>query len=73
MTHTFEDDAAEYVVLTNDRAQYSIWPASLRIPPGWLVAHGPASRQRSLHFVDEHWQNLRPLPLRETPGPDRRG
>lgn len=67
MTNPFEDDAAEHVVLMNDRVQYSLWPAALRVPPGWLVVHGPASRQGSLDFVEEHWHELRPSPLRDTP------
>jgi len=60
MTHPFENDAAEYLVLANDRGQYSLWPVSLHIPAGWLVTAGPASRQESLDFVNEHWQDLRP-------------
>ena len=60
MTHPFENDAADYVVLINDRNQYSLWPASFSIPQGWLPAHGPRSRQECLDFVNEHWQDLRP-------------
>ncbi|HEX5534479.1 MAG TPA: MbtH family protein [Actinomycetales bacterium] len=68
LTHPFENDATEYVVLTNDRSQYSLWPASIRIPSGWLAVNGPASRQECLDYVNGHWQDLRP----SVPGQRRR-
>ena len=61
MTHPFEDESAEYVVLVNERGQHSMWPPALDVPPGWRVAHGPAARQECLDYVDEHWRDLRPL------------
>jgi MbtH protein len=60
MTHPFEDDTAEYVVLVNDRSQYSLWPAAIPVPSGWSAVEGPAERRRCLDYVDEHWQDLRP-------------
>lgn len=68
MTHPFEDDTAQYVVLANDRAQYSLWPADLTVPAGWEVVRGAASRQQALAFVGENWHDLRPAGQRKVVG-----
>jgi MbtH protein len=60
VTSPFENDAADYVVLVNDRAQYSLWPAANDVPAGWRTVEGPASRRECLDFVELHWQDLRP-------------
>ena len=60
MTHPFEDDTAEYLVLVNEHAQHSLWPAALRVPPGWHSAFGPAARQDCLDQVNARWHRLRP-------------
>ena len=60
MTHPFEDDTADYVVLANDRTQYSLWPATIAVPPGWRTVRGPAARQDCLDFVTAHWRDLQP-------------
>ncbi|MCP2250648.1 putative conserved protein YbdZ, MbtH family [Lentzea aerocolonigenes] len=33
-----------FLVLVSPTGQYSIWPAVLRVPAGWQVVHGVASR-----------------------------
>jgi MbtH protein len=56
----FDDEGAEFLVLVNDRAQRSLWPAHLDVPAGWSVAHGPATRAACLAHVDDTWSDLRP-------------
>jgi MbtH protein len=56
----FDDEGAAFLVLVNDRAQHSLWPAHLDVPAGWSVAFGPAARAACLTHVDETWSDLRP-------------
>ncbi|OLF06966.1 MbtH family protein [Actinophytocola xinjiangensis] len=62
-TNPFEDNDAEYLVLTNDENQHSLWPASIAVPRGWATVHGPDTREAALAYVDEHWTDLRPASL----------
>ncbi|SES38453.1 MbtH protein [Lentzea albida] len=41
-----------FLVLVSPSGQYSIWPAVLQVPAGWLVVHGVASRQSCADHVD---------------------
>lgn len=50
MTHPFEQTM--FLVLVNPVGQYSIWPAVMRVPAGWQVVHGVASRQSCVDFVE---------------------
>ena len=61
MQNPFDDEGGEFLVLTNDRAQRSLWPAHLDVPAGWTVAHGPDSRAACLAHVEETWTDLRPV------------
>jgi MbtH protein len=63
MTNPFEHDDSSYLVLINADNQHSLWPASIDVPAGWTVAHGPAARQACLDYVDAHWTDLRPASL----------
>ena len=63
MTNPFEDPDAEYVVLVNGEAQYSIWPADMNVPAGWRIAHHRDTRDAALAYVDTHWTDLRPASL----------
>lgn len=63
-TNPFEDENADYLVLVNDEDQHSLWPADLEVPAGWRVAHGAASREQSLSYVEAHWTDMRPASLR---------
>lgn len=63
MTNPFEEQSGEYLSLVNDEGQYSLWPSSIGVPPGWAVAHGPAGRQDCLSFIEEEWKDMRPLSL----------
>ncbi|KPI18994.1 MbtH domain protein [Actinobacteria bacterium OK074] len=62
-TNPFDDDTIEQFVLVNDEGQHSLWPAFAEIPAGWTVAHGRASRQSCLEYVEAHWTDMRPKSL----------
>ncbi|MCB5181519.1 MbtH family protein [Streptomyces antimicrobicus] len=64
-TNPFEDDNANYYVLTNDEGQYSLWPAFAEVPAGWTVVHGEAGRQECLDHINENWTDMRPKSLVE--------
>jgi MbtH protein len=63
MTNPFEDENGVYLVLTNDEGQYSLWPAFVEVPAGWMVAKGEDSRKACLDFVNENWTDMRPKSL----------
>jgi MbtH protein len=63
VTNPFEDADARYLVLVNDEAQYSLWPATIATPDGWTAVHGPGARTACLDYVEEHWTDMRPASL----------
>ncbi|MER6961683.1 MULTISPECIES: MbtH family protein [unclassified Streptomyces] len=65
MNNPFEDQDATYLVLVNDEAQYSLWPAFADIPGGWSVAHPEDSREACLEYVEATWTDMRPKSLVE--------
>lgn len=60
MTNPFENDNYTYKVLKNEEGQYSLWPAFLDVPIGWNVVHKEASRNDSLQYVENNWEDLNP-------------
>jgi len=68
----FDDTGGTFSVLVNGEDQYSLWPAALTVPPGWVVVHGEDSRQACLDHIEERWTDLRPRSARldgaTTPG-----
>ncbi|MGW1031996.1 MbtH family protein [Streptomyces antibioticus] len=63
MTNPFEDADGTYVVLVNDEGQYSLWPAFIDVPAGWLTAHQSDTRDACLAYVETHWTDMRPRSL----------
>jgi MbtH protein len=61
----FDDQEATFLALVNAEGQYSLWPEFAGIPPGWTVAHGPASRESCLTHIEESWLDMRPRSLAE--------
>ncbi|MEU5724734.1 MbtH family protein [Micromonospora sp. NPDC047738] len=70
-TNPFENDDSEYLVLVNDEAQYSLWPAAAEVPAGWRCVHPADSRQDSLDFVERTWTDMRPASLARAMDADR--
>lgn len=58
------DDTTIYKVVVNHEEQYSIWPASRDLPPGWKDAGKQGTRAEALAYIEEVWTDMRPLSLR---------
>lgn len=66
-TNPFEDDAGRYLVVVNEEEQHALWPADLDVPRGWRTVLGPAPRPDCLTYIEEHWTDMRPASIRDTP------
>ncbi|WP_034262629.1 MbtH family protein [Actinospica robiniae] len=60
----FEDEDRAFLVLVNEQAQHSLWPADLAVPTGWRIAHGAADRAACLAYVESNWTDIRPAAAR---------
>ncbi|MEC3975018.1 MbtH family protein [Amycolatopsis sp. H20-H5] len=58
-------DRADYRVVVNAEEQYSIWDATLPVPPGWTDAGHTGDRQSCLDHVEAVWTDMRPRSLRD--------
>jgi uncharacterized protein YbdZ (MbtH family) len=63
MTNPFDDEDGAFLVLVNDEAQHSLWPAFADVPAGWRTVHGPDGRSQCLEYVETHWTDMRPASL----------
>ncbi|MFD3312013.1 MbtH family protein [Streptomyces sp. NPDC058694] len=63
MTNPFEDEDANYLVLTNEEGQFSLWPTFVDVPNGWESVFGEAARQECLDFIEKTWTDMRPKSL----------
>ena len=63
MSNPFEDTDALYLVLVNDEGQYSLWPAGIAVPAGWITTHDADSRSNCLKYVEARWTDMRPNSL----------
>lgn len=61
----FDDESGKFFVLVNNDAQHSLWPVFTDVPAGWRVAYGDAERAACLDYIEQHWPDIRPKPLRE--------
>ncbi|MVO85586.1 MbtH family NRPS accessory protein [Streptomyces sp. p1417] len=43
--------SSTFLVLVNDRGQYSLWPLFADVPEGWTTVYGPCSRTQALTWV----------------------
>lgn len=64
MSNPFDAEDGTFLVLRNGVSQYSLWPESLDVPPGWTAVFGPDTRAAAVAFVEETWTDrlLRPVP-----------
>ncbi len=58
------EDTTIYKVVVNDEEQYSIWPASKDIPPGWQAEGFEGPKDACLQHIEEIWTDMRPKSLR---------
>jgi MbtH protein len=66
MPNPFDGEKGDFLVLVNDEAQYSLWPAFRPVPPGWTAAGQRGERQACLNWIESQWTDMRPLSLRRT-------
>ncbi len=52
-------------VVINIEDQYSIWPASKAIPPGWRAEGKTGTKEECLGHINEVWVDMRPRSLKE--------
>ena len=50
-------DEPKYVALRSCRGDYSIWPADLEIPAGWVQIGESGSRAECLDLVEAMWED----------------
>ncbi|UJW29939.1 MbtH family NRPS accessory protein [Saccharothrix sp. AJ9571] len=58
------DPESIYQVVLNDEEQYSIWPVSAPVPPGWHPEGTTGPEQLCLDRIEQVWTDMRPLSLR---------
>ncbi len=63
MTNPFDDPDGEYLVVTNNEGQHSLWPAFRDIPVGWTAVGPQGKRQICLDWIEANWTDMRPRSL----------
>ncbi|MFF0087436.1 MbtH family protein [Streptomyces canus] len=58
------DQEPAYSVVVNDEEQYSYWPVSREVPPGWRRLGPPGNKDDVLRRIESLWTDMRPLSLR---------
>lgn len=58
------DDDTVFTVVVNAEEQYSIWPADRALPLGWTAVGKEGTKDECLAYIEEIWQDMRPLSLR---------
>lgn len=67
-TSPFDDAAGLFSVVVNAEDQHSLWPVAVRVPAGWRVVLGEATRAHCLDYVERNWADMRPRGLRAAVG-----
>ena len=60
-----DDDDRIYKVVINSENQYSIWPADRENALGWNDAGKTGTKAECLAYIQEVWEDMRPLHLRK--------
>jgi MbtH protein len=67
------DDGVVYRAVMNQEEQYSIWPVAKELPLGWQFVGEPGTKGEVLAFIEEAWNDMRPLSLRKKMAEMERG
>lgn len=51
----FDNEAHQFLVLTNTQGHHSLWPEYKAIPAGWGKVFGPDERASCINYVEQHW------------------
>jgi MbtH protein len=58
-----DDETGTFLILINEEGQYSLWPTFKNIPNGWKTEGPRGSKKECLQWIEDHWQDMRPLTL----------
>ncbi|MEK5058978.1 MbtH family protein [Paenibacillus shunpengii] len=64
MANPFDNENGSFVVLINDEEQYSMWPETIDVPPGWTIVYGTDNKLACQNYIEVHWTDMRPKSLR---------
>jgi MbtH protein len=64
----WDDDDAIFLTVTNEEAQYSIWPEARPLPGGWTATGFKGPKALCLAHIEEVWTDMRPASLRAAMG-----
>jgi MbtH protein len=59
MSNPFDKQDSQFLVLTNEGGQYSLWPSFIEVPTGWSSC-AEGGRQDCLDYISKNWINMRP-------------
>lgn len=62
----FDNSQAQFYILCNARQQYSLWPESCALPPGWQVACCAQPLAACEAWLATHWTTLTPAHYAQT-------
>lgn len=54
-------DGDEFIVLMNDKKEYSLWPSGKPLPDGWQPVNFSGTKEDCKTYIDEHWLALMPM------------
>lgn len=54
-----------YIPVMNHEEQFSIWFADREVPHGWKQVGEPGTKDECLDYIEQIWEDMRPLSLRE--------
>ena len=57
----FDNDDLNFLVLLNEKEQYSLWPEFSSVPKGWKIILGPISKKECIEYVERHWKAINPF------------
>src|SRR6185295_7392929 len=59
------EDTTIFKVVVNHEEQYSIWPADRENAVGWRDTGKTGTKEECLAYIEEVWNDMRPLSLRQ--------
>ncbi len=54
-------DGERFIVLTNHKNEFSLWPAEKIIPNGWENVGFTGSKDECKSYIDQHWLSMMPI------------
>lgn len=51
--NVLDNPQGQFVVLSNNRHEMSLWPSFKQLPGGWVSAFGPADKEACFAYIEE--------------------